>query len=148
MSARRKARKRALDVLFSADVREIDLDVALEEARIIAGRQPERVGSWGYAEEMVIGVIAHSDEIDEALSATSTSWPLDRMPAVDRAILRLAVWEIFHNPEVPVAVSISEAVDLVSQLSTEASGGFVHGILASLADIPDEAQPSLDDAID
>ena len=133
MSARRKARKRALDVLFSADVREIDLGVALEEAVANASLHPERESSWPYARQMVEGFPEHWDEVDELIRSHSTSWPLERMPAVDRAVARLGAWEIYYNPEVPAAVSISEAVELVGELSTEASAGFVHGLLASIA---------------
>jgi len=134
VSARRKARKRALDVLFSADVKEITLAQALEDAELIAAREPERASSWAYARELVQGVVDHRLDINDVLAETSTSWPLDRMPSVDRAVLRLAVWEILHNPDVPTGVAISEAVELVSELSTEASGPFVHGILAAIAE--------------
>lgn len=133
MSARRKARRRALDVLFSADVREQDLEVALDEAQSLAQGQPERRSSWEYAWHILQGVHSHLTEIDKAISATSQSWPLERMPAVDRAILRIGVWEILYNPEVAAAVAISEAVELAAELSTEASGSFVHGVLASVA---------------
>lgn len=133
MSARRKARKRALDILYGADVKDMDVAEALAEAQTRAGSEPERSGSWEYASAIVSGVIDHAWEIDELLVKTSQSWPLDRMPAVDRAILRIGVWEILHNPEVPAAVSISEAVWLANELSTEASAGFIHGILASIA---------------
>jgi transcription antitermination protein NusB len=133
VSARRKARRRALDILFSADVAEVDLADALVAANEQADRNPERSSSWDYARQIVTGVVAHRDEIDALLSGTSTTWPLDRMPSVDRALLRLAAWEILHNPEVPSAVAISEAVAMAGELSTEASGGFVHGILASIA---------------
>lgn len=134
MSARRKARRRALDILFSADVAEVDLGDALAAASTQAADEPQRASSWDYASEIVSGVIDHRDEIDALLSGTSTTWPLERMPSVDRALLRLAVWEILHNPEVPSAVAISEAVAMAGELSTEASGGFVHGILASIAE--------------
>jgi transcription antitermination protein NusB len=133
VSARRKARKRALDVLFSADIREMDLAWALEQAQDRAALEPERSGSWVYANQILEGVLAHSEDTDELLSATSQAWPLDRMPAVDRAILRIGVWELLHNPEIPPAVAIAEAVEIAGELSTEASGAFVHGILASIA---------------
>jgi N utilization substance protein B len=111
--------------------------VALEDALVAATdqaeRDPQRASSWGYASQIVRGVLEHRDEIDTLLSGTSTTWPLDRMPSVDRALLRLAAWEILHNPDVPSAVAISEAVAMAGDLSTEASGGFVHGILASIA---------------
>ena len=133
MSARRKARKRAVDVLYSADVKSLDLSVALAEESARAQADPRRATSWDYAQQLLVGVLDHQEHIDELISATSSSWPLQRMPAVDRAVVRLAVWELLHNPEVPPAVVISEAVALVNELSTEASGGFVHGILAAIA---------------
>jgi len=133
VSARRKARKRALDVLFSAEIREMDLAWALEPAQDRAALEPERSGSWVYANQILEGVLAHSEDTDELLARTSQAWPLDRMPAVDRAILRIGVWELLHNPEIPPAVAIAEAVEIAGELSTEASGAFVHGILASIA---------------
>ena len=133
MSARRKARKRALDVVFSADVNGTELSDALESARDAAERDPGRASSWPYAQEIVEGIISHGASIDSVLQATSRAWPVERMPAVDRAVLRIALWELLHNDEVPGAVAISEAVDLVNELSTEASAGFVHGILAAIA---------------
>jgi len=133
VSARRKARRRALDVLYSADVREQDFREAAEDANALAQSQPQRAGSWSYAWEILRGVITHQEEIDQVISRTSAAWPLERMPAVDRAVLRVGVWEILYNPEVAPAVAIAEAVEIVEELSTEASGSFVHGILASVA---------------
>lgn len=134
MSARRKARKRAIDILFGADVRETSLADALESAREVASAEPERASSWPYAQQIVEGILAHLPEIDSAIRAASTSWPLERMPAVDRAVLRLGAWELLHNNEVPPAVAISESVELVQELSTEASGGFVHGVLRTIGE--------------
>lgn len=134
MSARRKARRRALDVLFSADITETPLQVALGLARVAAAAEPARASSWSYAEEILEGVVLHAEAIDALIERTSAQWPLDRMPAVDRALVRLGTWEIIHNPEVPAAVAISEAVAMAGELSTEASGGFVHGILASISE--------------
>lgn len=142
MSARRKARKRAIDILFGADVRETSLEDALDAARIVAAREPERGSSWPYAQQIVEGIVGHLGEIDGAIRGASTSWPLERMPAVDRAVLRLGAWELLHNSEVPPAVAISESVELVSELSTEASGGFVHGVLRSIADTADRQNAS------
>ena len=137
MSARRKARKRALDVLFSADIRDIDLEQAIAEAQRLASLEPERSGSWVYANEILEGILRSAKESDALLRTTSEQWPLDRMPAVDRAILRIGVWELVHNPDVPTAVAISEAVEIAQELSTEASGAFVHGILAAIAKTQD-----------
>ena len=133
MSARRKARKRALDVLFSADIRDIDLAQAVAEAQRLAALAPERSGSWVYANQILEGIVSSGGSNDALLGETSEQWPLDRMPAVDRAILRIAVWELLYNPEVPAAVAISEAVEIAQELSTESSGSFVHGILAAIA---------------
>ena len=133
MSARRKARKRALDVLFSADINEQPLAEALSDAEARSNVEPERSSSWGYAREIVQGLVEHAEDVDHRLRETSQSWPLERMPTVDRAVLRVATWEMLYNPEIPAAVAIAEAVNLVNELSTEASSGFVHGILAAIA---------------
>ncbi|HLS92422.1 MAG TPA: transcription antitermination factor NusB [Microbacterium sp.] len=133
MSARTKARKRALNVLFSADVRGDNLAVALQEEAKRAVSEPERQASWLYAREIVDGVIDHRDEIDEQIATHSRDWRIERMPTVDRALLRLATWEILFNDEVPAAVAIDEAVELAKELSTEESGAFVHGVLARVA---------------
>jgi N utilization substance protein B len=133
MSARTKARKRALDVLFSADVRQISLAEALEAEAIRAASEPARSASWLYAREIVDGVIDHNEEIDEIIATYARGWTLDRMPAVDRALIRIAVWEILFNPEVPAAVAVDEAVEAAKILSTEESAGFVNGILATIA---------------
>ena len=133
MSARTKARKRALDVLFSADVRDITVAEALEAEAERAASEPERSASWLYAREILDGVIDHSAEIDETIETYARGWSLERMPAVDRAIVRIAVWEILYNPEVPSAVAVDEAVEAAKSLSTEESSGFVNGLLATIA---------------
>jgi N utilization substance protein B len=147
VSARTKSRKRALDVLFAADVRGDTLDDALvrEEAR--ARSTPERASSWPYAREIVEGVRAHGAEIDERITAHASGWDLDRMPAVDRAILRIGGWELGHNPDVPVGVAIDEAVELAKELSTDDSPRFVNGVLSAIArDVrPDQADRSAAD---
>ena len=133
MSARSKARKRALDILFQADVRGDDVGVTLAaEAKRAAG-EPAREASWLYAREIVDGVIDHREEIDEQITTHSRDWKLERMPAVDRALLRMGVWEVLYNDEVPTAVAIDEAVELAKEFSTDDSGAFVHGVLARVA---------------
>jgi N utilization substance protein B len=130
VAARRKARKRALDVLFEADQRRIPILEVLSSRLETPGTEaplPE------YAVEIVKGVADVLPQLDKAISEASEGWSLDRMPAVDRAVLRIAAWEIGHNPEVETAVAIDEAVELVSDLSTEASSSFVNGVLASIA---------------
>ena len=133
MSARSKARKRALDILFQSDVRGDDLAVTLAAEATRAVSEPAREASWLYAREIVDGIIDHRDEIDEHITTHSRDWKLDRMPAVDRALLRIGVWEILHNAEVPPAVAIDEAVELAKEFSTDDSGAFVHGVLARVA---------------
>lgn len=133
MSARSKARKRALDVLYSADVRGQSLDVALAEAAERASAEPQRAVSWGYARDIVDGVIANEDAIDHLIIDHAHGWTLARMPAVDRALLRLATWEIRYNDEVDTAVAINEAVELAKELSTDDSARFVNGVLDAIA---------------
>lgn len=132
MSARSKARKRALDMLFQAEVRAEPLAeiVAAEANRAVA--EPDRMASWLYAREIVDGVADHLDEIDELIASYSQGWSIDRMPNVDRSVLRIASWEILHNPEMPVAVAIDEAVELAKEYSTEDSGRFVNGVLSKI----------------
>lgn len=134
MSARTKARKRALDMLFQADVREESLEaIVAAEAKRAAG-EPDRAASWLYAREIVDGVRDHLEQIDELIASYAQGWTIDRMPNVDRALLRLASWEILHNPEVPTAVAIDEAVELAKEYSTDDSARFVNGVLGKIAD--------------
>jgi len=133
VSARSKARKRALDILFQADVRGDDVAVTLAAEAKRASAEPAREASWLYAREIVDGVIDHRDEIDEQITTNSRDWKLERMPAVDRALLRMGVWEVLYNDEVPTAVAIDEAVELAKEFSTDDSGAFVHGVLARVA---------------
>lgn len=133
MSARTKARKRALDILFSSDVRGDDIAVTLAAEAQRAASEPAREASWLYAREIVDGIIDHRDDIDENIVTHSRDWKLERMPAVDRALLRIAAWEILYNDEVPTAVAIDEAVELAKEFSTDDSGAFVHGVLARVA---------------
>lgn len=134
MSARAKARKRALDMLYIADVRQVPIaDVLAEETRRAAA-QPQRASSWPYAEQIVRGVADDRAELDALIEQHAVGWTLARMPAVDRAILRLGAWELRSNPEIPVAVAISEAMELASVLSTDDSAPFVNGVLGSIAE--------------
>ncbi len=133
MSARSKARKRALDILFQADVRGDDAAAILAAEATRAAGEPSRQGSWLYARDIVDGVIENRDEIDEQIVTHARDWKLDRMPAVDRAVLRIGVWEALYNDEVPVAVAIDEAVELAKEYSTDEAGSFVHGVLARIA---------------
>ncbi len=132
MTARSKARKRALDLLFESDLRAAD---PLETLRAWVGRADPPVQD--YARALVEGVVEHRARIDEILAAYAGDWPLDRMPPVDRTALRLATYELLWCDDVPDAVVIDEAVELVKSLSTDESPGFVNGVLARvLADKP------------
>jgi N utilization substance protein B len=133
MSARSKARKRALDMLFQADVRSEPLAAIIEAEAQRAVGEADRMASWLYAREIVDGVTDHQEEIDELISSYALGWTIDRMPNVDRAVLRLASWEILHNSEVPQAVAIDEAIELAKEYSTEDSARFVNGVLAKIA---------------
>jgi N utilization substance protein B len=133
MSARSKARKRALDILFQADVRGDEVATVLAAEAKRAANEPAREASWLYAREIVDGVIDNRDAIDEQITTFAKDWSLARMPAVDRAVLRIATWELLYNDEVPAAVAIDEAVELAKEFSTDDSGPFVHGVLARIA---------------
>ncbi len=130
MAARSKARKRALDVLFEADQRGLNVADALE-LRLAAPAAETPLPP--YAEEIVRGVVDNWAAIDVALAHNARGWTVDRMPAVDRAALRVAAWEILFNDDVPAAVAIDEAVALVADLSTDESPAFVNGVLGSVA---------------
>lgn len=120
-------------MLFQADVRGVDVsEIIAAEAQRAAG-EPDRMASWLYAREIVDGVVDHREEIDELIETYAQGWTLDRMPNVDRSLLRIASWEMLYNPEVPVAVSIDEAVELAKEYSTDDSSRFVNGLLGNIA---------------
>jgi N utilization substance protein B len=120
-------------MLFAADVRGVTVTEIVAAEALRAASEPDRESSWLYARDIVDGVVENLDDIDEALSSNSRGWTLERMPAVDRAILRVAAWEILFNPEIPAGVATSEAVALAGELSTEESSGFVNGLLSTIA---------------
>ena len=123
----------ALDAIFAADMRKqnpielLDITAATQEGR---QNQAEIVG---YAREIVEGITTSHADIDDRIASFSHKWSIERMPAVDRAILRVAVWEILFNEEVPDPVAIAEAVELAKEYSTEESGLFVNGLLAAIS---------------
>ena len=133
MGARTKSRKRALDILYGADVREESINQALAAEQARNDADPKRASSWPYARDIVIGITEHGDEIDELIETYSQGWPIARMPAVDRALVRIGLWEILFNDEVPDAVAISEAVESARVHSTDDSAGFVNGLLGRIA---------------
>lgn len=117
-STRSKARRAAVDLLFEADQRGLNAGLLLDDrVATPTGQSPLRE----YTIAAVRGVVANWVQINETLSSYSRGWPLERMPAVDRAILRLGAWELAHNDDVPAGVAISEAVELAKALSTDDS---------------------------
>jgi transcription antitermination protein NusB len=130
VAARSKARKRALDILFEADQRGLPVLELLSERQSL-GETPVPE----YAAELVRGVVSHQPEIDNLISENAVDWTLERMPAVDRNVLRLGVYELLWADDVPDGVAISEAVLLVQDLSTDASPSFVNGLLARIKDL-------------
>ena len=138
MPARTKARKRALDILFEAELRGRSAEDTLAD-RLAAGDPP--VGEYTVA--LVEGTAARIQEIDGVLARYAEGWSLDRMPAVDRNLLRLAVYELLCVDDVPSAVAIAEAVRLAGDLSTEPSAHFVNGVLSSVdRDRPELTHPA------
>jgi len=132
VAARTKARKRALDVLFEADQRGLDPLTVLARRIAEPGTQapvPQ------YSVDLVEGVVAHLERIDEVLATHSHGWTVARMPAVDRSLLRVGAWEILYNDEVPDAVAVAEAVALAEELSTDESPSFVNGLLARIVEL-------------
>ncbi|GAA1855828.1 transcription antitermination factor NusB [Myceligenerans crystallogenes] len=132
MGARTKARKRAADILFEAEQRRVDPAQLLAD-RVVTPHTEAPVPQ--YTVEIVEGVLAHQDRIDEALETYSHGWTLERMPAVDRALLRIGVWEVLFNDDVPDAVAVDEAVELAAGLSTDESPSFVNGLLGRIKEM-------------
>jgi N utilization substance protein B len=133
VSARSKSRKRAIDILYGADVRGIPIASLLADEAERAAARPERESSWAYARQLVEGVDRDLLAIDAAIADHAQGWTLARMPALDRAIARHGAWEILYNDEVPDGVAISEAVESATVLSTEDSAGFINGLLGAIA---------------
>lgn len=132
MSARTKARKRALDVLFECEARGLPLGATLEQrqqAAVVDAREP---AVTPYVIELVHGVAEHQAQIDQVISTVSREWEIDRMPAVDRNLLRIGVYEVLWGDDVPDVVAVSEAVNLATDLSTQESPAFVNGVLAKV----------------
>ena len=133
---RRRAREDALSLLYSGDIMEADAAKLIDE-----GEFPEDIELSEYAESLVRGVAEHRDDIDERLAATSENWSVDRMPVVDRALLRLAVYEMVYVDDVPVSVAINEAVELAKVYGGEdESSRFVNGVLGRIARTLEETE--------
>ena len=135
-TGRHEARRAAIEALYQADVRGVPPGQILDEWEA-HGRAVE-----GFTRELVEGVSRHMAELDELIGSRSEGWPLDRMAAVDRSVLRVACHELLHRPDVPAGAAIDEAVGTVKELSTEESGAFVNGILGRIAreDVPERTR--------
>ena len=132
MAARTKARKRALDLLFEAEQRGVDAADLLRE-RLAAPVTEAPLSE--FTADLVIGLVEHRAQVEELITTYSQGWTLQRMPAVDRAILRLGAYEVLYSTDVPEPVAISEWVGLATELSTDDSPRFVNGLLARLAEV-------------
>ena len=124
VGSRREARERAVSLLYEAEAKNVSPQVVLNELPLPA--EP-------FTAELVAGVGEHLDELDDLLRAHAVDWRLERMPAIDRALLRLGGYELAHRPDIPVGAVISEAVELAKQYSTDESGRFVNGMLSAIA---------------
>ena len=129
MGARSKARKRAVDLLFESDLRGMDPVALLAERAGLSDVPPIS----DYSVTLVRGVVAHREDIDRMLTEQAQGWTLERMPAVDRAVLRLGLFELLFSDEVDDAVAIDEAIELARALSTDDSPRFVNGVLGAIA---------------
>jgi N utilization substance protein B len=132
MSSRSKARKRAIDAIYAADLRKESPETLLAATQLQAIDRQNQDAIFSYAREIVAGVIEHHSEIDDLLETYSEGWSIERMPNVDRAILRVGIWEILYT-DTPNGVVVNEAVDVAKEYSTEESGGFINGLLSRVA---------------
>jgi N utilization substance protein B len=129
---RHQARKRAVDLLFEAEARGLTAGEVAEGRGVLAQGDSEVSQLNPYTVTVARGVTEHSAHIDDLISAHLQGWTLERLPAVDRAILRVAVWELLHADDVPEPVAVDEAVELAKSLSTDDSPGFVNGVLGQV----------------
>ncbi|MGX6601203.1 transcription antitermination factor NusB [Micromonosporaceae bacterium Da 78-11] len=132
MPARRKARKRALDVLYESDLRDLPPSQVL--VTYLDRIEKPRPDHLDYAIGLVEGVAKNLDRIDELIASYAEGWTIDRMPVVDRNLARIAVYELLYVPEIDDPVAISEAVELAKQMSTDDSPRFLNGILGRIAE--------------
>lgn len=134
MSARSKARKQTLDLLYESDIRSTDL-VATLAARDLPDEGPDARPIREYTRKLVEGISEHSRKIDELIATYAQGWDMDRLPAVDRNILRLAIYEILWMDDLADGIVIDEALTLAKDLSTDNSAGYIHGVLGRIASI-------------
>jgi N utilization substance protein B len=134
VTARGKARKQALDILFESDIRNSS-PIELLSTRLVDVEGPDARPMREYAQELVKGVVEHRRKIDELISTYAQGWDMDRLPAVDRNVLRIAIYELLWREDIPDAVAIDEALTLAKLLSTDESAGYIHGVLGRISSI-------------
>ncbi len=134
MSARSKARKQALDLLFESDIRGTNALETLQK-RDIVEEGPDARPIREYTKVLIAGVAENARKIDELITTYAQGWDMDRLPNVDRNILRLGIYEILWASDIPDSVAIDEALDLAKELSTDDSAGYIHGVLGRIASL-------------
>ena len=134
MSARSKARKQALDILYESDIRSSDALTTLE-VRDVVDDGPDARPIREFTRELISGVAAHKRKIDELIATYAQGWDMDRLAAVDRNILRLGIYEIVWSDELADGIAIDEAISLARDLSTDDSATFIHGLLGKISSI-------------
>jgi N utilization substance protein B len=136
MSARSKARKQALDLLYEADIRSAN-PAAILESRETTEEGPDARPIREFTRELIGGVVENSRKIDELIATYAQGWDMDRLAAVDRNILRLGIYEIIWSDDVADGIAIDEALTLAQELSTDDSATFIHGLLGKISSIKD-----------
>lgn len=134
MSARSKARKQALDILYESDIRSSDAGAILESRDVIE-EGPDARPIRDFTRELIAGVTANRRKIDELITTYAQGWDMDRLAVVDRNILRLGIYEIIWNDELADGIAIDEALTLAKDLSTDDSATFIHGLLGKISSI-------------
>lgn len=149
--SRYKARRRAVDIIFESEARDVDPVAVVDERTELAKNQDSNVAPIAeYTRELVSGTARRLDELDEAIARyLSETWELRRLPAVDRAILRVMAWEILYNPDVDAPISITDAVEIATQYSTDVASPYIHAVLDDIAqsasaDNPMNIEPDVD----
>jgi N utilization substance protein B len=136
VSARSKARKQALDLLYESDIRGTDALQTLEH-RDVPDDGPDARPIRDYTRDLISGVVENRRKIDELIMTYAQGWDMDRLPAVDRNILRIGIFEILWSSAVPTSVSIDEALNLAKELSSDESSKYIHGVLGRIASLKD-----------
>lgn len=132
---RHKARRRAIDLLFEAEAKDVSPADLVAERRVLV-QSDESVGHiHPYTARVIDGLVADGAQIDAVVSSHLKGWTLERLPAVDRAVLRLATWELFNAIDVEPVIVVDEAVELAKELSTDDSPAFVNGVLGTIAEL-------------